>query len=280
MRAACRRGEAPRAHPTGCAHPDALADLAPPSATNGDRGRNGERDVDDEYPAPGILPRRDLHQQGPPERPQDPSQRIDGADETQRGGPPAGRQKVADHGHRHRQQGAAARALDSPPRDHAWQIAGECADDRSDEKECQRALEGQRPAHDVGEPPDDRNGHDVGEEIAVDDPDVAVDVGGIDPQVGHHSGQDRGDDGEIESAEEDRQQRGAQCTTVGRVSGPSPLRPARPAARSRCLRHDGRGSASTRRGSAAPVPAAPTDAPAAGHASPDRSRGRPSPVTR
>ena len=133
-----------------------------------------------------------------------------------RGGPPARGKKVADHGHRHRQQGAAARALQSPPRDHAWQVTGECADDRSDEKECQRALECQCPAHDVGEPAHDRNGHDVGEEIAIDDPDVPVDVGGIDPQVGHHPGQDRRDDREIESAQEDRQQGGAQCTTVGR----------------------------------------------------------------
>jgi hypothetical protein len=101
-------------------------------------------------------------------------------------------------------------------RDHAWQVTGECADDRPDEKKCQRSLECQRPAYDIGEPADEWNSQDVGEEIAVDDPDVSVDVGGVDAKIGHHPGQNRGDNREIESAQEDRQRSGSQRTTVGR----------------------------------------------------------------
>ena len=160
---------------------------------------------------PGATSTSTAPQIGPRTHPK----RIDRADETQCGGPPAGRKEIADHGHRHRQQCAAARALDGPPRDHAWQITRECADDRSDEKERQRCLECERPADDVGEPADDGNGHDVGEEVTVDDPDVAVDVGGVDAKIGHHPGQDGGDDRQIEGAQQDRQQGGAQRTTVG-----------------------------------------------------------------
>ena len=147
-------------------------------------------------------------------------------------------------------------------------------------KSAERCLERERPADDVGEPADDGNGDDVGEEVAVDDPDVAIDVGGVDAKIGDHPGQDGGDDGEIEGAQQDRQQGGAEGTTVGRTQ-----------VHGRCARldrwldrdvfdHGEKGSASRRPGSAAPVPAAPRVARAAGRASPDRSRDRPLPVTR
>ena len=84
-----------------------------------------------------------------------------------------------------------------------------------DKKEDERSLERKRPADDIGEPADHWNRHDVGEEVAVDDPDVAVDVGGVDAKVGHHPGQDGGDDREIEGAQQDRHQGGAERTTVG-----------------------------------------------------------------
>ena len=173
------------------------------------------------------------------------------------------------------------------PATMARQVRRDGADDRSDEKKRQRSLKCQRPADEVGEPADDRNGHDVGEEVAVDDPDVAVDVGGVDAQIGHHPGQDRGDDREIEGAEKDGQERDADSTTVSvrsmdtaALGSRGRRRRLRPAARSRRLRRGATGSASRRRDSAAPVPEAPRAARAAGHASPDRSRGRPSPVTR
>ena len=87
----------------------------------------------------GIRTRRKLHQARRPDRPQDPSQGIDGADESERGSPPAGRKEVANHGHRHRQQRSTAGALNRPPHHHAWQVGRDCADDGSDEKKCQRA---------------------------------------------------------------------------------------------------------------------------------------------
>ena len=71
-------------------------DFAPPSATDGDDGGNGQRDIDDEYPAPWIRTRCDFHHHGAPDRPQHPAQRIDRADETERGGPPARRKEIAD----------------------------------------------------------------------------------------------------------------------------------------------------------------------------------------
>jgi hypothetical protein len=92
---------------------------------------------------------------------------------------------------------------------------GERAPGRTGEEEGQRELKRRGSADEIGEATDDRYRHDVGQQIGVDDPNVAVDIGGVDPKIEDHPGENGRDHGEIDRAEKDRGERGPHRPTAG-----------------------------------------------------------------
>jgi hypothetical protein len=161
----------------------------------GDHQRDqAERDVDEEDPLPagavGEEPAEDRAEHG--------RGTEDGGEVALVPAALAGRDDVADGGHRERHQAAATEALDRAERDQLLDVRREAGEQGADQERHDRDLEQQPAAVQVGDLAPQRGGGGGREHVRRDDPGQLVEAA----EVGGDAGEGGSDDALVERRQE------------------------------------------------------------------------------